>query len=502
MQTSNNDKYLRLWWEVSNSDRFLEGTPKWIIYLKGGDFRKWYGNLSNLLYYNFDPSFILQQPHARVLSLDYLEKTKCTWADITTATNSFRLAPKESFYDISGHCFFPSDSNQYELLAYANSSVFATFIKLLNPTVHCQVGDVAKVPYRRVDCQDSVNAISRMSVEICRQDWDSFETSWDFTWHPLVPSHSVWIDQHCYNMHATERRAGVERIEVCFHRWESECKRRFDQLKVNEEELNHIFARIYGMEGEVPIEVPDDKVSVRLADLGRDIRSLVSYGVGCMFGRYSLDEPGLILADEGSTLDDYHAKVPNPTFEPDRTGIIPITEFDYPFFGDDVVAQFRRWLAAAYGEDTLGENIAYIENALGKSLRAYFARDFYNDHVKIYQKRPIYWLFSSPKRGLQALVYLHRYTPQTVSQLLADYVRPLRDNLGAQARLLEVSGKAKDASLAAKYDATVAELEAWEHDVIFPLAQRHVELDLDDGVKVNYGKPEFKGALRKVVGLN
>lgn len=303
-------------------------------------------------------------------------------------------------------------------------------------------------------------------------------------------------------MDTAERQADVERIEARFRCWERDCQDRFDRLKVNEEELNRIFARIYGMEDEVPIEVSDDKVSVRLADLERDIRSLVSYGVGCMFGRYSLDAPGLILADEGSTLDDYHAKVPNPTFEPDRTGIIPITEFDHPFFGDDIVAQFRRWLAAAYGEDTLGENIAFIENALGKGLRAYFARDFYKDHVKTYQKRPIYWMFSSPNRGLQALVYLHRYTPQTISTLLADYVRPLRDNLSAQARLLKVSGKAKDVSLAAKYDVTAAELDAWEHDVIFPLAQRHVELDLDDGVKANYSKPEFKGALRKVTGLN
>jgi type II restriction/modification system DNA methylase subunit YeeA len=291
-------------------------------------------------------------------------------------------------------------------------------------------------------------------------------------------------------------------LELCYMLWKGQCQERFDQLKANEEELNSIFAGIYGMESEVPIEVPDDKVSVRLADLGRDIRSLISYGVGCMFGRYSLDKPGLILADEGSTLDDYHTKVPNPTFEPDRTGIIPITDADTEWFEDDIVAQFRRWLAAAYGQDTLDENIAFIEHALGKSLRAYFVRDFYDDHLKTYQKRPIYWLFQSPKKGLSALMYLHRYNPNTVTTLLTEYIRPLREQMEAQARLLEVTGNARDVSTATKYRASIDELDKWEHDVIFPLSQKHVALDLDDGVKANYGKPEFKGALRKVAGLN
>jgi hypothetical protein len=348
------------------------------------------------------------------------------------------------------------------------------------PTLNFKCGVIKTLPDIRTGDLNTVQ-LAEKCISIAKTDWDAFETSWDFAQHPLV-------------------RGSL--VSEAFDAWSTECRERFDTLKSNEEELNLIFARIYGMEKEVPIEVPDDKVSVRLADLQRDVKSVVSYGVGCIFGRYSLDVPGLVLADEGSTLDDFHTKVPNPTFDPDKTGIIPITEGDTEWFEDDIVAQFRRWLAAAYGEDTLDENVAFIERALGKTLRQYFVRDFYNDHLKIYQKRPIYWLFQSPRKGFSALVYLHRYDSNTVNTLLTEYVRPLRERMDAQARLLEVTGNARDASTAAKYRATIEELNGWEHDVIFPLAQKHVVLDLDEGVKKNYGKAEFKGALRKVAGLS
>lgn len=494
-KTHNNGLYLRKWWEIA-SEKF---SSRWRPYCNGGGFRKWYGLKEDVVDWS-DSAVENYRGHGGLPNERAVKSSGLCWGLIASNDATFRMKDAGDLFSSGSPTLYSGvTETDYQALAMLNSCIAKYLLNAINPTLNTTVGDVCSLPFSNAN---SACVIVQQNMDITREDWDAFETSWDFTWHPLVPSRNEWVDQHTYNMNASERQASVERIESRYQVWERDCRGRFDQLKANEEELNRIFVSIYGMEGEVPIEVPDDKVSVRLADLGRDIRSLISYGVGCMFGRYSLDKPGLILADEGSTLDDYHARVPNPTFEPDRTGIIPITEFDYPFFGDDIVALFRRWLTAAYGENTLGENIAFIEKALGKSLRAYFARDFYNDHVKTYQKRPIYWLFSSPKRGLQALVYLHRYTPQTVSTLLADYVRPLRDNLGAQARLLEVSGKAKDASLAAKYDATVAELDAWEHDVIFPLAQRHVELDLDDGVKANYGKPEFRGALRKIPGLN
>lgn len=477
MQTSNNGKYLRFWWEVKANEIDMSNPPKWIWYLKGGPYRKWYGNLEYVLFYNHDPSFILQQPNARVLGLDYLEKAKCTWTDFTSGDNSFRFAPKRTFYDISGHCFFPAEAEQMKLLAYSNSSVFSCFLRLLNPSVHCQVGDVARVPYMDSADDSDIEPIAQCNVDISKADWDSFEVSWKFQKHPLVRM-----------LHLSD----------AFEQWEFECRSRFDLLKDNEEKLNQIFACIYHMEDEVPIEVPDDKVSVRLADLQRDLKSLISYGVGCILGRYSLDLPGLVLADQGATVADYLAKVPEPTLMPDEDNILPV--LDAEWFDDDIVTQFYRFLAAAYGESTLDENVAFIEGALGCDLRTYFVRDFYSDHVKTYQKRPIYWLFQSPQKGFSCLVYMHRYNEGTVGEILTKYLRAYEDKLRLRAQVLERSERAADLKAADRMRAQVAELEAWEKEVVYPLAHERVAIDLDDGVKVNYNK--FPHALAKVQGLS
>lgn len=501
MQTSDNARFLRIWSEVSIAKVGFglnhvdaETSPyKWFPYNKGNGFRKWYGN--SFLVVNYfhdgeelkywlthnpkDPSTTSWSRNMRNYDSYFVDGI--TYSAIGNVFSA-RCNGKGFLFDTKGPTIFTSLSLPL-ICAYVNTSTFSRFNQILTRQLTKSSASINGVPYRQttgVQCQRIID-LSTGCISLARTDWDAFETSWDFTRHPLV-------------------RGTL--ISDAFDAWSAECQERFDQLKANEEELNLIFARIYGMEDEVPIEVPDDKVSVRLADLKCDVKSLISYGVGCMFGRYSLDEPGLILADEGSTLDDYHAKVPNPTFEPNRTGIIPITDADTEWFEDDIVAQFRRWLAAAYGEGALDENVAFIERALGKSLRAYFVRDFYDNHLKTYRKRPIYWLFQSPKKGLSALVYLHRYNPNTVTTLLTEYIRPLREQMEAQVRLLEVTGNARDTSTATKYRATIDELDKWEHDVIFPLSQKHVALDLDDGVKANYGKPEFKGALRKVTGLN
>jgi type II restriction/modification system DNA methylase subunit YeeA len=284
---------------------------------------------------------------------------------------------------------------------------------------------------------------------------------------------------------------------------ETEWQTRFDSLKTNEEELNRIFAGIYGLEGEVPIEVPDDKVSVRRFDRSRETRSLVSYAIGCMFGRYSLDVDGLVLADQGSTLEDYLAKVPSPTFMPDEDGILPVTEGEW--FEDDAASRFSAWLKAAFGEEHFRENLLWVEESLGASVRAYLAKPgaggFYDDHCKTYSvtgsgKRPIYWMFSSPKNSFNALVYMHRYDEGTVSRLLTGYVRELRRKLEAQAEVLSRSSTARDQSTAARYKDMIVELVAWEQGCLYKLAQEHVSIDLDDGVKVNYAK--FVGAVRKI----
>ena len=287
-------------------------------------------------------------------------------------------------------------------------------------------------------------------------------------------------------------------IEDTYSCWEIECQERFDAIKAKEEELNRIFANIYNMEGEVAIEVPDDKVSVRLADKERDIKSLISYGVGCIFGRYSTDEPGLILANQGSTVADFNAKVPNASFSIDEDGILPI--LDGEWFEDDIVVEFKKWLVSTYGPDTLQANIAFIEEALGEDLRTYFVKHFYDDHIKTYQKRPIYWLFSSPKKSFNVLVYLHRYDDGTVGDILTGYLRDYIAKLNASIASLETSERAADQKQADKYRNVVKELEEWERDVIYPMAHERIDIDLNDGVKANYNK--FPHALRKVTGLS
>lgn len=357
----------------------------------------------------------------------------------------------------------------------------------MSPTLTFEVGQIAEYPV--IACHELVQTIKERVVgcrDAAHSDWDSFETSWDFSNHPLAqPSEPLIKNQ--------------------FSRWQQECDERFSQLKANEEELNRIFVRIYGMEGEVPIEVPDDKVSVRRAGLVRDVKSLISYGVGCIFGRYSTATPGLVLADAQQTVDDFAAKVPEASFVPAETNVLPITDVEDFSFADDAARVLRAWLADTYGSDTLDDNISFIENALGKDLRTYFAKDFYKDHCAIYQvtgsgKRPIYWLFASPKGSFQALVYMHRMTRDTVSVVLTEYVRPFRTGLATRAAELAATGNARDASKANRYRQMVAEVEQWERDVLYPLSQQHVEIDLDDGVKVNYKK--FGRALAKVQGLS
>lgn len=290
MQTSNNDKYLRLWHEVK-ANEFFSNSKKWIKYVKGGQFRRWYGNLEYVVWYNGTPDFILQQKNARVLSESELTVPKCTWTDLATTRYSSRIAPLDSFHDISGHCFYPSKAMQMYLLGYTNSKVFQTIIDLLNSSLHYQVGDVARVPVL-IDNVEALSGLVQDNVNLSKTDWDSFETSWDFQRHPLIRN--------------------TRTLREAFTLWQSECDDRFNQLKANEEELNRIFIDIYGLQDELTPEEDDKDVTVRKADLGRDIRSFVSYAVGCMMGRYSLDVDG--LAYGGGDWDDSKYK----TFIPDK----------------------------------------------------------------------------------------------------------------------------------------------------------------------------------------
>lgn len=497
LQTNDVARFLRLWFEVDRKKTDLDCTGmqssvKWRKYVKGGPYRRWYGNREYLVNWENDGSEIISlatklynSPTRTVKSRDKYFLSGLTWSDVSTGLFSVRYLEEGFIFDTSAPTVFYQQS-KYLMLGFLNSSTCQCFLDILSPTLHYNCGAVAKIPLQEEMNKEEATiceCVVSDQVELSRNDWDSFETSWDFVRHPM----------------AYFNAEGPTRIADAYVRWEAECRGRFDRLKSNEEELNRIFARIYHMEGEVPIEVSDDKVSVRLAERARDARSLVSYAIGCLFGRYSTGADGLVLADQGATVDDFRAKVPDATFFPDTDNVLPVLADEW--FDDDIVAGVRRWLAHTYGEEALEENVAWLEESIGKDLRSYLVKDFYSDHLKTYQKRPIYWMFQSPKGAFRCLVYMHRYDEGTVGTILTGYLRPLEDKLRARLRVLESpSASAADAREANRVRGMVAELEQWEREVVYPLAHERVPIDLDDGVKVNYNK--FPKALAKVSGLS
>ena len=513
MQTGNVDLFTKLWWEVSAIDinRFcesrndaLESGSRWFPCKKGGTFRKWYGNAEWIMNWEND-GFALRANHGSVVrNPDAQFKESISWSKISGDQIGARYYPNGWMFDQAGSTIEASKEQLLILLALINCSTAMSFFAFLSPSLTFGIGEMAKVPYKIDESKNqSITAMTESNIDIASTDWNSFEVSFGFKCHPLAPSAHERTEQLSCAMNFDARAASVSLISERFKRWSADCDDRFNQLKANEEELNRIFARIYGMEGEVPIEVPDDKVSVRRADLVRDVKSLISYGVGCIMGRYSTFAPGLILADAQQTADDFRAKVPNAGFLPDEDAILPV--LDGEWFGDDIVAQFRKWLEVTYGTETLDENVRFIEDALGKGLCKYFVKEFYKDHCATYQvagsgKRPIYWMFASPKGSFQVLVYMHRYTPSTVGQILTRYLREYVEKLNAKIGQLEQSDRAADNRQADKYRAVVRELTDWERDVIYPLANERIGIDLDDGVKVNYNK--FPHALVKVTGLS
>lgn len=511
--TGDNATFVRLWWEVAKRktgygltsvEDVWNSRKKWVPFIKGGSFRKWYGNNDCLISFDEDSYNRLLRMGNHLPSKMLYFKPSLTWSKIASGALSMRYQPAGSVFSDAGMCIFGEGETLQIVQAFLNSCVVNPIAQIVSPTLHFEKGQVALYPF--IKSTGDSNTI-RQDVEACRDvakaDYDAFETSWDFEWHPLAPSACERTEQLSYGMNSGARTASVSLISERFARWSADCDDRFNELKSNEEELNRIFARIYGMEDEVPIEVPDDKVSVRRADLVRDVKSLVSYGVGCIMGRYSTFAPGLILADAQQTVDDFKTKVPNAGFLPDADAILPV--LDGEWFGDDIVAQFRKWLEVTYGAETLDENVRFIEDALGKDLRKYFVKDFYKDHCATYQvtgsgKRPIYWMFASPRGSFQVLVYMHRYTPSTVGQILTRYLREYVEKLNAKIGQLEQSDRAADNRQADKCRAVVRELTDWERDVIYPLANERVDIDLDDGVKKNYNK--FPHALAKVAGLS
>lgn len=534
IDTGKNDIFLRLWFEVDENDQYIPNEKsdidfskyKWFPYNKGGSYRKWYGNNEYIINWENNGEEIKKFSGSNLRNKDMYFREGVTWSTVSSNRNSFRYFNKGYLFDNGGSCLFSDVYLEY-IQGLLNTKVADELLKI-QPTMNNQPGTIGGLPLI-INENIDIKKIVMENIALARFDWDSFETSWDFKCHPLI---SV-ISQ---NRALFDDITDIDLAE-CYTCWENECNERFNQLKANEEELNRIFIDIYGLQDELTPEVEDKDVTVRKADLQRDIKSLVSYAVGCMFGRYSLDEEGLVLAGQpfeahffeasaqvcgtgfagapGASvpIGEFYYKtdegVKKCTYNPDKDNIIPICDEEY--FSDDIVSRFCEWVKIVYGEKSLETNLDFIAKALGNKgntsrevIRNYFLNDFFKDHCNTYSvtgsgKRPIYWMFDSGKQnGFKALIYMHRYDADTVGRVRTDYLHKVQKYVetamqSAQYTIDNVasaSEKLKATKAVTKYTKQLAEMRIYD-EAIAHVANQRIEIDLDDGVKVNYAK--FQG---------
>lgn len=503
IQTGDTPRFVRYWWEPSPdkvqfpSDLTAgESNKQWFPYKNGGEARKWYGNALSVVNWEHDGYEVidrapLDKRKVMGLPIEYRFRQMVSWGEYGYGDSTFRFAPAGYLFDVIEPAFVDiSGCNTRRLmllLGFLNSSVASLYIHSLMPGRHKNVGKMGQLPFSTGGNDDEICELVSENVRLAQDDWNSSEVSWDFPINPLVR----WAQ--------TLRGSGVDDVSIsdCFECWRRECQERFETMKANEEELNSIFVKAYELSSVLDTAVPDSKITVRLANQREEVVQFLSYAVGCIMGRYSIGIKGL-KKDETTQLEGQCDSEKLSVFSPDRDAIVPI--LDDQWFEDDVVAQVTKLVEVVFGKSTLEENLSFIESALGKKMRLYFANDYYEDHYKMYFKRPIYWMFASPKGSFQVLVYMHRYTPSTVGQILTKYLREYVEKLNAKIGQLEQSDRAADNRQADRYRAVVRELTDWERDVIYPLANERIDIDLDDGVKVNYNK--FPHALAKVAGLS
>lgn len=547
MATSDNNRFLRFWFEVDNNRESFNCTStedsvvsgkKWFAYNKGGEYRKWYGNIEYVVNWEHDgkemkdyTATLPQGMNVRLKSREYYFKPCFSWSKISSVRTSFRYYPKGFIFDVAGCCAFEYGENLFYYLAITNSKVVDKILEFLSPTLNFELDHLKKIPIIVDDNnRDRINELVKNNINISKEDWDSFETSWDFIKHPLIEykeGSGFGNDISKWNY----------RIKDAYNSWERNCDAKFELLKKNEEELNRLFINIYGLKDELTSEVEDKDITIRKADLQREIKSLISYAVGCMFGRFSLDKEGLVFAG-GNFNEVYKTKIIankdtsiitsgafyknddatntylslekdgewiNVSYLPDLDNIIPIT--DEAYFGDDIVARFKQFIEVAFGKETLNENIDFIAETLGKkgtetsedTIRRYFLNDFFNDHVKMYQKRPIYWLFDSGKKnGFKALVYMHRYNENLIPKVRLDYLHKIQTTY--EKLLTDINDRLKhDLSTQEKrqaqgkqadLNAKLIEIKEYDEKIahIANMKKEDLKIDLDDGVRENYKK--------------
>ena len=517
LDTADNERFLRLWQEVNinsigiginDSIKFTKNKYIWIPLNKGGTFRRWYGNRNYVLNWYNNGVELKNSPRATIRNEQYYFKSGVTWSDISTGKFAARYTEEGFIFEATGHMLFAKKELLKYILGYMNTKIFQQYADITCTGLHYSNGSIAEIPINsKWEQYKGIDAIVDNCIILSKNDWDLFESSWDFRVHPLLKLKDK--DEQC-------------KIASIFSIWQTECEEAFKQLKNNEEELNRIFIDIYGLQDEVTSEVEDKDITIRKADRERDIRSFISYAVGCMFGRYSIDAEGLIyaggeFADKWKGLNDkcQVRKIEkdeecniisdswvDTTFVPDVDNIIPITEDEY--FEDDIVSRFIEFVKVVYGEETLEENLDFIAESLGvkanetsrQTIRRYFLKEFYKDHLKVYQKRPIYWMFDSGKNdGFKALVYMHRYNESTVAKLRTDYLHSLQRKY--EAEILRLQAVAESTTLSARektqarnkrdrINKKIEECKLYDQ-VVAHVANERISIDLDDGVKHNYG---------------
>lgn len=484
--TGNNKKYLRFHWEV---DKFNVGKEKkWVFYAKGGGFRKWYGNMLEVVDWSEEAREIYRTGHSsQIISKKYWYKKGITWGLITSALPSFRVLPEGSTFDKGGSSIFvDDDSLYYYFLGLLNSSISLNLMKCLNITLNFQVRDIRNIPVV-INNVAEVDRIVRENINISKIDWDSNEISWDYRHHFSV-----------------EYRKNIMIIEKIIDEYINFTQSQAEKLKSNEEELNRIFIENYTLNDELLSDIESKNISISVKDKVDHVKSFISYFMGCFFGRYSLDEEGLVYA--GGEFDASRYK----TFSADADNILPILPGAY--FEDDIVSRFVDFVRVTFSEETLEENLDFIADALGRkknetsreTLRRYFLNDFYKNHVQVYKKRPIYWLFTSGKeKAFNCLIYMHRYDKTTLSRIRTDYLHEVQTRLDAEKvdllSIINGDSTTKEISSAKKelksLDKKIDELKAYD-ELLHHMADMQIEIDLDDGVKVNYEK--FKGLMAKI----
>ncbi|WP_419887593.1 BREX-1 system adenine-specific DNA-methyltransferase PglX [Neobacillus niacini] len=500
LDSGDNERFLRYWFEVEINrigfnakckEDIFNNNLKWALHTKGGAFRRWYGNYEYVLAYDEKSYQELLEMGNHLPSRDFYFREGFNWSRVSSAKLSIRYTPEGYIFNSGCPTAFTDKSNLLYFIALMNSKVIHTILQVINPTLNFQAGSINVLPIKVTDDENikaKINNITKKCIEISKNDWDDFETSWDFKQHPII-----------------SLKRDSETIESSYKEWKLYREQQFNQLKANEEELNRIFIELYGLQNELSFRVEDKEVTIQKADLERDIKSFISYAIGCMLGRYSLDNEGIIFASR--EFDSFYYN----KFKSVDDNILPILSGAY--FEEDIVTKFIDFVRVMFGKEKLKDNLEFIADAIGckkgetakETLLRYFINDFYKDHVQTYKKRPIYWLFTSGKqKAFNCLIYMHRYDKTTLSRIRTDYLHEYQIRLDAEKKdllsIIEGDYTTKEISNAKKelktLDKKIEELKEYD-ELLHHMADMQIEIDLDDGVAVNYEK--FKGLVAKIV---